>query len=192
MNAKEEARREARRHRATLDPRTLQRAGERVAERLVGLASGWPGPAMVYISVRRELPTEPTFRALWDARVLVAVPQVLGDTMVARRRDPQSPLTPGAFGVPTSDGEALEPVWVCCPGLAFDRQGGRLGYGAGFYDRYLTGRSAVRVGLCLDEALLEELPLDPHDQRMDIIVTPNITLDLRPAPVAGGLGEPTR
>lgn len=65
---------------------------------------------------------------------------------------------------------------VIVPGLAFDRRGGRLGRGAGFYDRFIArlDRPAVRViGVCFEAQLVERAPTEPHDARMDAVVTEN-------------------
>lgn len=57
------------------------------------------------------------------------------------------------------------------PGLAFDRKGGRLGRGKGYYDRYLAKFQGLRVGVIPEQLLVEELPCEEFDQRMDVIVT---------------------
>ena len=68
---------------------------------------------------------------------------------------------------------------VVVPGLAFDREGYRVGYGGGYYDRFLSRLSerTVRIGLCFKEQLLESVPHGPADQRVDIIVTPEEAID---------------
>ena len=66
------------------------------------------------------------------------------------------------------------------PGLAFDKDGGRIGYGAGYYDRYLhdyrqrlPGNSAFLIGVCHEEQLFDcSLPVERHDLPLDVIVTP--------------------
>lgn len=59
------------------------------------------------------------------------------------------------------------------PGMAFDVSGNRLGRGRGFYDRLLEKTSGVKCGVCLDIQLLEKIPLEPHDARVNFIVTPS-------------------
>lgn len=81
-------------------------------------------------------------------------------------------------GVPVPDGgETAETVAfdiIFCPGVVFDRKGHRLGYGEGYYDRFLeAAEGAVRVGLCFSAQLVDELPAEPHDVRMDYIITEN-------------------
>jgi len=75
---------------------------------------------------------------------------------------------PAAAGVPLSEIDL-----VLVPGLAFTRDGGRLGRGGGFYDR-LLGRPllrARRIGICFEVQILESLPLEGHDQRVDEVLT---------------------
>ena len=57
------------------------------------------------------------------------------------------------------------------PGIAFDRQGYRLGYGKGYYDRFLAVFSGTAAGLCFRELALERLPRGPQDRRVDVLVT---------------------
>ncbi len=62
---------------------------------------------------------------------------------------------------------------VLVPGMAFDVQGNRLGRGRGFYDRLLEKTSGVKCGVCLDIQLLEKIPVEAHDARVNFIVTPS-------------------
>jgi len=58
-------------------------------------------------------------------------------------------------------------------GLAFDRRGFRLGYGSGYFDRFLAGRDLLTIGLAFDEQLVERLPDEPHDVPMCLVVAPS-------------------
>jgi 5-formyltetrahydrofolate cyclo-ligase len=70
---------------------------------------------------------------------------------------------------------------VVSPGLAFDRSGRRLGYGGGHYDRYLArvGHHAARVGVCFAAQLVDEVPEEPGDQRVELIITEDEVIDCR-------------
>jgi 5-formyltetrahydrofolate cyclo-ligase len=60
------------------------------------------------------------------------------------------------------------------PGLAFDLAGGRLGHGQGYYDRFLLGYTGLKVGICFSFQILSQaLVLEPHDQKVDFIITEN-------------------
>ena len=91
----------------------------------------------------------------------LALPRMLPEHgMEFRRYDPDCPLVPKDWG---------EVILV--PGAAFDREGCRLGYGGGYYDRWLPGFPGFRVGLCREAALQDRLPREPHDCRVDRVLT---------------------
>jgi 5-formyltetrahydrofolate cyclo-ligase len=83
----------------------------------------------------------------------------------------------GPYGVPqvSEHSAKVVPEVVFVPLLAFDRRGSRLGYGKGHYDRAIAAlpRRPVLIGLAYDEQRFEALPQEPHDLRMDWIVTPS-------------------
>ncbi len=65
---------------------------------------------------------------------------------------------------------------IIVPGIAFDREKYRLGFGGGYYDRFLPGTRACRIALAYDFQITKALPHEEHDQRMDYIVTPEETV----------------
>jgi len=85
-------------------------------------------------------------------------------------------LLPGPFGnhEPAEDAPAPPPDLVLVPGLAFDRSGFRLGRGGGFYDRFLESLSFPRpvlCGVCFSRQIVPAVPREPHDARVDWILT---------------------
>jgi len=104
------------------------------------------------------------------------LPRVDDGALVAVAHTPDAPLVPGAYGIPEPVGPALDPSRidvVLVPGVAFTPDGWRLGRGAGLYDRLLASLrpDALRIGVCAEAFVVPELPLDPHDQPMDVLVT---------------------
>lgn len=95
---------------------------------------------------------------------------------------PDGDLVPGYKGIlepavdcAAADEESIDVVIV--PGIAFDRQGRRLGRGAGYYDRWLTSHPrACRISVIFDEQLVNAVPVDDHDQPVDILITPTQTI----------------
>ena len=91
--------------------------------------------------------------------------------------DTRSPLEPDAFGIPSPPlwADAVLPDLVIAPLLGFDRRGGRIGQGAGHYDRALAGLRRAKpvfvLGLAYAGQELDEIPMEPHDQRLDAILT---------------------
>jgi 5-formyltetrahydrofolate cyclo-ligase len=67
---------------------------------------------------------------------------------------------------------------ILVPGIAFDLHGRRLGQGKGFYDRLLTGIRGVKCGIAFDEQIVEKIPIEPHDVRMDFILTPTRCVEI--------------
>jgi 5-formyltetrahydrofolate cyclo-ligase len=93
------------------------------------------------------------------------------------------PLAPGAFGALEPSDNNPVPVnrldLIVAPGLAFDARGRRLGRGKGFYDRLLCTTTGVKCGICFDEQLLAEIPVEPHDIHLDFVATPTRWIDCR-------------
>ncbi len=81
----------------------------------------------------------------------------------------------GAFGIAEPQGTAVpiaEIDLMIVPALAADMAGNRLGKGKGFYDRVLANYSGKRIAVIFDSELIESVPSEPHDQQVQIIVTP--------------------
>jgi 5-formyltetrahydrofolate cyclo-ligase len=113
------------------------------------------------------------------------LPYVDGDAMEAAEVGPGDELIRAPYGarepnrrVPVDPGEV---DLVVTPGLAFDRRGHRLGYGGGFYDRYLARLrpETVRVGIGFAVQLVDRVPAGPDDQRVDLVVTEAGVVDCR-------------
>lgn len=133
----------------------------------------------LYSPVRNEVFTEEIFQSALDHRKRIAYPLVRGNEIdfieVVRRED----LQPGTFGVLEPCSGATIGVrdldLLVVPGVAFDLAGHRLGYGKGFYDRalHLIAGQGRLIGLCFEMQIVNELPAQSHDVRMDLIVTEN-------------------
>lgn len=85
-------------------------------------------------------------------------------------------LTVGAYGIPEPDHHlptvtANDRTLCIVPALSFDRFGYRLGYGGGYYDRFLSEFAGISVGLVYEALCVEELPRDRYDERVDLIIT---------------------
>lgn len=86
-------------------------------------------------------------------------------------------LKSGMYGIKEPDINICEPAFcgadsVCLvPGLCFDLKGGRLGYGKGYYDRFLEKFSGIAVGICFEECLSDEITLGNHDKKVNYLIT---------------------
>lgn len=129
-----------------------------------------------YLSFNQEVRTRPILQRAWADGKRVAVPKVIGDEMRFIWLGSFDDLSEGRFGIlePTNDGPVADDdtALVLMPGLAFDRQGRRVGYGGGYYDRWLAEHPGHRtIALCYDFQLLENLETEAHDIRVDIVIT---------------------
>ena len=88
-------------------------------------------------------------------------------------------LKPGKFGIPAppAGAPAAAPDLILVPGIVFDRQGWRIGFGGGFYDGFLKERRAVKAGVCFGFQLEEFSERSETDVRMDFVITENGILD---------------
>lgn len=105
---------------------------------------------------------------LADGEEVAGFPGAAADLLFAFVEGPYQILEP--------TGEPVEPEEIdllVVPGLAFDTCGRRLGYGGGFYDEILSGFRGSAVGFGYAEQLVAEVPCEPHDQSVDIFVTPS-------------------
>lgn len=167
-----------------LDPGRRITDSECIARRIQALAC-WRRARVVLLYA--PLPDEPELGSLiHDALATgrqVALPVFLPDRGVYGIRgilDPGEDLMIGRHGVrepgpkcPELAPEAVDLAVV--PGLAFTPDGWRLGRGGGYYDRLLAALGAVRCGVARDEQMLDRLPVETHDVRLDVVVTPSAT-----------------
>ncbi|MEP0962498.1 MAG: 5-formyltetrahydrofolate cyclo-ligase [Roseobacter sp.] len=153
---------------------------------LSGVLAGYRGvPLAGYMPIRSEINPLPAM-AEASAHGPVGVPVITGSGHPLRfaHWEPEMAMVSGAFGarIP-EDPTYFEPEILIVPLVAFDSQGGRLGYGGGFYDRTLeqlrARRATLAVGLAYGAQIAKDLPLEATDQPLDMIVTENEVIDLR-------------
>lgn len=133
----------------------------------------------IYVNMESEINTVDIITRLLNMGKRVAVPKVLpgNKEMVALEIKSLSDLNEsGAFGILEPDitkkdvGDEVD--LIILPGLAFDKRGYRIGYGGGFYDRFLQRYNNVkRVSLCYNFQIIENIPEEDFDEAIDIIIT---------------------
>lgn len=132
---------------------------------------------MAFSSFGSEVDTAPIIERLERDGRRVALPRVEGLNIVAVAYRPGDQVKPSSFGAPEpASGEKVAPGEidvVIVPGLAFDRAGHRVGYGRGFYDRFLATLrpDALTVGICFFVQLVDEVPHGRGDRPVDLVVT---------------------
>ena len=136
---------------------------------------------MIYCSVEREPGSREIIKAALSMKKTVALPYCYrGGIMQARVINNLDELRPAMLGIPAPPDAApvLVPEeldFIVVPALTYDMVGYRLGYGGGYYDRYLSGVRAFKAGLARERLLKEALPREDHDIAVDCIITEIVT-----------------
>lgn len=151
---------------------TLEKLSVEVVKKFQGLELFQRAKTVgVYIPLPDEVDITPLFQCLEKVFYIPAYDEALGFYRLAEY---SADLKKGKFGIL----EPADPVFaprdldlILVPGVAFDRSGNRIGRGGGFYDRLLPQYRAVRAGICFDFQCLESVPAEPHDCKMDLVVT---------------------
>lgn len=176
-----------------LDAKDRADRSRRIADRVLGLPEVLEaGTIMVFWSFGSEVETAPLIERLREAGARVALPRVEDREVVAVAHSPGGAMAPSRFGgMEPTGADVLEPDQVdlvIAPGVAFDRQGGRVGYGGGFYDRFLgrvrAGVPAIAVAFAVQ--LVDRVPEGPMDRRVDVIVTEDEVIRCATAPGESG------
>lgn len=130
------------------------------------------------VALFSPLPDEPYIAPLIEElskNMLVVLPRVEGDIMQFYSYTSGS-VSLGSFGIMEPEGTGLIEPWeidaMVVPGVAFTADGARMGRGKGFYDKYLSqeGFRALKIGVCYPVQLVESLPVEEHDVKMDVVI----------------------
>jgi len=156
-------------------------AGAKAATLLLAGIAVAPGSVVsAYWPMGDEIDPRPLMERLHEAGIAIGLPVVVakGAPLLFRRWRPGTRLVPGGFKteVPSPEEPELTPNLLVVPLLAFDRQGYRLGYGGGFYDRTLAklrsaGGAVTAVGFAYAGQEVEAVPRAGYDQRLDWLAT---------------------
>lgn len=130
---------------------------------------------MVYADYNHEVITRYIIEEAWKQKKEVAVPKVCGKDMIFYRLTDFAQLEEGYYGIPEpTEGETADwqEALMIMPGVAFDRANHRVGYGGGFYDRFLEKHPAlIRVAAAFEFQILDQVPAEATDILPQIIVT---------------------
>lgn len=188
MRSSELKRAKRRTRRAVLDERDALSAdireerGGRVVERFLDLPEVQRAKTiMLFSHFGSEVPTGSLIQRLHERGVVVALPRIEDAHLVPLAHAPGDPTSTTSFGAREPvDGTPIDPASidvVAVPGVAFDRGGRRIGYGGGYYDRFLRGLPAFTVALAFDLQVLEEaLPAGRFDLPVQAVVTEEETI----------------
>ncbi|MDE1995793.1 MAG: 5-formyltetrahydrofolate cyclo-ligase [Rhizobiaceae bacterium] len=140
------------------------------------------GPSVIvsgFLPIRSEADIRPLMERLREQGARLCVPVILDrQTIVFRELLAGAPLLPSGFGTagPGPEAAVLDPDVMLVPLSAFDRNGHRIGYGAGHYDRAIArlhqkGLNPYLIGIAFDCQEVPSVPAEPHDVRLDAILT---------------------
>lgn len=158
----------------------------RILERLTAIAVFRSAHTVLsYASFRSEVDTYGIMRycAAHGKKVVLPRVEAASKTLHLYEIGSIDDLCPGYWGIPepptlqSKKRDVAGVDLIIVPGAAFDEECNRLGYGGGYYDRLLSGRKAPAIALAYKEQVLSALPVEPHDVRMDMILTDTRTLD---------------
>ena len=136
------------------------------------------GTVFAYIDCRPEVETRDFIRSCWQSGRKVAVPRVAGKAMNFYYISSFDELKRGSMNIPEPDGQAAlcaddqEDALILMPGVAFDRERNRIGYGGGYYDRYLALHPAhPTIAAAFSFQLFDHIPSHPFDRKTDRLIT---------------------
>ncbi len=146
-----------------------------------------PDFVSAFYAIRNEPSTLPLLESLSQAGFRTALPVTgkRGIPLVFRRWRPGEPTSEGKMSIrePLPEAPEVLPDLLFVPLAAFDRAGNRIGYGAGFYDLTLAKLRAQKpvcaVGIAYACQALPEVPHEPHDELLDLVLTENELIDCR-------------
>jgi 5-formyltetrahydrofolate cyclo-ligase len=141
-----------------------------------------------FFPYKSEIDTRPLLGKLAGEGWTTCLPIViaLGEPLIFRRWVPGQPTTPGTWDIPqpTDDAEQVEPDVLLVPMMAFDKQGFRLGYGGGFYDRTLdvlrAKKTIIAIGVAYSAQEVTAVPRGAYDQTLDYVMTERAVFKVSP------------
>jgi 5-formyltetrahydrofolate cyclo-ligase len=186
-SAKSDLRKAALARRDALPADERKAAAEAIAARAFPVAVASGAVVSGFMPLNSEISPLPLMRKLSDVGVRLALPVVIGRGLPLSIRAFAfgDALVKGVWGirVPPPEAPEVEPDVLLVPLLAFDRNGNRLGYGAGYYDMTIaalrTKKRVVAVGIAFAAQEVDEVPTTPRDVRLDLVLTERETIDIR-------------
>lgn len=181
METKKEIRKRIKALKAELKREEIEKLSSQIAKNMIE-SEVYKNADVIYpyVAYNQEVITDEIIEDAWKNGKKVAVPKVLGDIMEFFYIESFDELENGYFDIPEPKetknlAKGSKNVLIIMPGLAFDRDFGRIGYGGGFYDKYLDSHpetTFAKVALTYDFQILEHVETEAHDYKVDAIITP--------------------
>ena len=163
--------------RNSLPVETLDQMSDGIQQKIIGMDEfAKANTVAAYHSIGSEVRTSKILNEVLRMNKRLALPKVVNETTMvfAQVKDLNNDLEVGAYKImePKDHCEQIEKIdLVLVPGIAWDMQGHRIGYGQGYYDRYLAKPQTVSIGLAYDFQLFEEVQHGKNDFRVNMVVT---------------------
>lgn len=164
---------------------------KKISEKIIGFKEiEMARNIFIYVSFRSEVITIPLISELMNRDKVISVPKTyveenrmdaihisnISEDLVPGYRDILEPR-PDLLQTNITEPQNIDVIIL--PGSVFDERGGRMGYGGGYYDRFVEKIPfAIRIGLAFEEQIVAEAPLQPHDELLDYIVTEKRTISI--------------
>jgi 5-formyltetrahydrofolate cyclo-ligase len=180
---KSELRREYTHMREAMDQKEVDRLSEKIIDTILKLpVFKRAETVMVYLNFKNEVDSLKMIEESFKAGKKVLIPYCKKETMEiipAELNDIEKEIVRGKNGYLQTRKECVKPVpvedidLVIVPGIAFDKRCYRLGFGAGYYDRFLRKLNFEKptIGVCYDFQIIHSIPTEPHDVPLDFIIT---------------------
>lgn len=180
LETKQEIRKQLRKLRSKMNADEWQSATEMIAEKIIGSDSFREATDLYcYMDFDGEAGTELIIDEAWRLGKDIWLPKVCGGEMQFYLVESEKELVRGTFGILEPSGESItasgEDGLIIVPGIAFDCMRNRIGYGKGYYDRYLNAHpNLVKYGIAFDIQLVDKIPAEECDCRMDKVFTETV------------------
>jgi 5-formyltetrahydrofolate cyclo-ligase len=186
-NQKAELRADAQTRRDSLPANERKTAAKTIASRKFPLAITPSSIISGFMPLKSEINPLPVMQKLAEAGARLALPAIAGrgKPLIMRAWEFGAPLDRGQWGIrePKPEAPEVEPDILLVPLLAFDREGFRIGYGAGYYDmtiyRLRALKPVIAVGIAFAAQEVAKIPTTPRDERLDLVLTEREVIDLR-------------
>lgn len=129
---------------------------------------------LIYISINSEVDTIKIINYFLNTKN-IAVPKIIDNNMFFCYVTNLNDLTPGKYNIPEPTNENIVTDFdnaICIvPGICYDKENYRIGYGKGYYDRFLSKNKIKTIGLCYKECMIEKIDNDKYDYKIDEVIT---------------------
>jgi 5-formyltetrahydrofolate cyclo-ligase len=177
MQEKQLLRNEINKLKQSLSDGTVADFSEKICDRLVRTEAFRKAHCIaLYHAIKGEVQTIALIEA-WHDKKIILLPVISGDDMAFYPYAGRERMVSGALNIPEPEHVVTEKIpaedidLFIVPGIAFDREGNRMGRGKGYYDRFLSETDKPAIGLCFGFQLKKHIPAEAHDRKMTMVIT---------------------